>query len=119
MGWSGMAGFHPDYPLSGLKVRSVVRLARLASMNSSVVSAYLGQISPERLREIKNRPGALSRVEMAKVNNSSEWGLGRINPIDKTIDNLLFPTLHLATLILRSNLPKPGHLYAEIRGHYW
>jgi mRNA interferase MazF len=42
-----------DYADSGLKARSVVRLARLASVETSVINARLGDISPERLRQIK------------------------------------------------------------------
>jgi mRNA interferase MazF len=45
----------PDYALSGLKVRSVIRLARLASVNTSVINARLGHISPGRLGHIKQR----------------------------------------------------------------
>ena len=45
----------PDYETTGLKVRSVVRLARLASVESTVINARLGQISPDRLQNIRNR----------------------------------------------------------------
>ena len=44
-----------DFAQTGLKTHSVVRLARLASVQPSVVSARLGRISPERLRSILNR----------------------------------------------------------------
>lgn len=44
-----------DYSSSGLKVRSVVRLARLASVESSVINARLGDISDQRLRNVKTR----------------------------------------------------------------
>jgi mRNA interferase MazF len=44
-----------DYEATGLKVRSVIRLARLATVESSVISARLGNISPERLRQLKER----------------------------------------------------------------
>lgn len=44
-----------DYGASGLKVRSVVRLARLATVESAVISARLGTISPERLRRLTAR----------------------------------------------------------------
>lgn len=44
-----------DYANSGLKVRSVVRLARLVSIEPSVINARLGNISPERLRYLRNR----------------------------------------------------------------
>jgi mRNA interferase MazF len=44
-----------DFALTGLKTRSVIRLARLASVESSVISARLGSISPERVQTIKSR----------------------------------------------------------------
>ena len=44
-----------DYAISGLKVRSVVRLARLVSVEPSVINARLGSISSERLRYLRNR----------------------------------------------------------------
>jgi mRNA interferase MazF len=44
-----------DFTSSGLKVRSVIRLARLVSVEETVINARLGEISPERLRRIKKR----------------------------------------------------------------
>jgi len=44
-----------DYAVTGLKVRSVVRLARLASVETSVINARLGNISSKRLRQIRKR----------------------------------------------------------------
>jgi mRNA interferase MazF len=44
-----------DYAATGLKVRSVVRLARLASVEPSVIIARLGQISPKRLQQVRER----------------------------------------------------------------
>jgi len=44
-----------DYAATGLKVRSVVRLARLASVETSIISARLGNISSERLQQIIER----------------------------------------------------------------
>jgi mRNA interferase MazF len=44
-----------DYPISGLKARSVVRLTRLATITPAVINARLGQISPSRLRQMRNR----------------------------------------------------------------
>ncbi len=44
-----------DYPSTGLKARSVVRLSRLASVETSVINAKLGEISIERLGEAKKR----------------------------------------------------------------
>ncbi|HMQ54539.1 MAG TPA: type II toxin-antitoxin system PemK/MazF family toxin [Anaerolineae bacterium] len=45
----------PDFGTTGLKANSVVRLGRLATVDSAVVNARLGQISPERLRQIRHR----------------------------------------------------------------
>lgn len=42
-----------DYINTGLKVASVIRLGRLTSVESSVINARLGSISPERLIRIK------------------------------------------------------------------
>jgi len=50
-----IAPFDADYATTGLKVRSVVRLARIATVAPSVINARLGNISPERLQEIRNR----------------------------------------------------------------
>jgi len=44
-----------DYAVTGLKARSVVRLARLASVEASVINARLGNISPKRLQQIRKR----------------------------------------------------------------
>ncbi len=44
-----------DFASSGLKARSVVRLARLVSVEESVINARLGNVSAERLRLIKKR----------------------------------------------------------------
>jgi mRNA interferase MazF len=46
---------HSDYAATGLKARSVVRLARLASVEASVINARLGNISSKRLRQIRKR----------------------------------------------------------------
>jgi len=47
--------YDSDYSESGLKVRSVVRLTRLATVETSVINARLGRISPERLQKIRHR----------------------------------------------------------------
>jgi mRNA interferase MazF len=44
-----------DYVATGLKARSVVRLARLACVEASVISARLGRISPQRLQKARKR----------------------------------------------------------------
>ena len=44
-----------DYAATGLKVYSVVRLARIVSVTPSVINARLGNISPKRLQQIRNR----------------------------------------------------------------
>ena len=45
----------PDFALTRLKSRSVVRLARLATVEPAVIAARLGSISPDRLTRIRNR----------------------------------------------------------------
>lgn len=44
-----------DYAATGLKTRSVIRLARLATVEASVINARLGQISAKRLGDITDR----------------------------------------------------------------
>ncbi|MFZ1754459.1 MAG: type II toxin-antitoxin system PemK/MazF family toxin [Caldilineaceae bacterium] len=44
-----------DFAGTGLKARSVVRLARLASVGTSAINARLGTISPQRLQQITER----------------------------------------------------------------
>ncbi len=44
-----------DYKMSGLKVRSVVRLGRIAAVSPNVVNARLGKISSQRLQIIRER----------------------------------------------------------------
>lgn len=50
-----IASSDPDYEVTGLKVPSVIRLARLATVESAVINARLGNISHERLQQIKGR----------------------------------------------------------------
>lgn len=45
----------PDFPETNLKVSSVVRLARLATVEATLVDARLGRIGPERLERIRER----------------------------------------------------------------
>jgi mRNA-degrading endonuclease toxin of MazEF toxin-antitoxin module len=45
----------PDFSVSRLKTRSVIRLARLATVEPSVIEAKLGSISPDRLTRIRTR----------------------------------------------------------------
>ncbi len=47
-----------DFATSGLKARSVVRLARLASVEEGVINARLGKIATARLSRIKKRLAA-------------------------------------------------------------
>lgn len=61
-GYQAVAGFDevveptdPDFTLTRLKSRSVVRLARLAMVEPAVIAARLGSISPDRLTRIRNR----------------------------------------------------------------
>ncbi len=44
-----------DFVTSGLKVASVLRLSRLAVLDSSLLTGSLGSISPERLWRIRQR----------------------------------------------------------------
>ncbi len=44
-----------DYAETGLKATSVIRLSRLATVESSIISACLGNISLARLNRIKSR----------------------------------------------------------------
>ncbi|MBX3059961.1 MAG: type II toxin-antitoxin system PemK/MazF family toxin [Anaerolineae bacterium] len=44
-----------DYTSTGLKIRSAVRLARLATVEPSVINARLGHIAPDRLQQIRKR----------------------------------------------------------------
>jgi mRNA interferase MazF len=44
-----------DYVSTGLKARSVVRLARLASVQTSIINARLGSISAARLAQVRSR----------------------------------------------------------------
>ncbi len=60
-GYQAVAGFDevveptdPDFALTRLKSRSVIRLARLATVEPAVIAARLGSISPDRLTRIRN-----------------------------------------------------------------
>jgi mRNA interferase MazF len=46
--------YDSDYSESGLKVRSVVRLARLTTVETTVINARLGRISTARLQKIRD-----------------------------------------------------------------
>lgn len=43
-----------DFELTGLKVSSVIRLSRLATMDSTLINARLGSITSERLSQVKD-----------------------------------------------------------------
>lgn len=45
----------PDFSLTRLKTRSVIRLARLATVEPSVIAARLGSISLDRLGRVRGR----------------------------------------------------------------
>jgi mRNA interferase MazF len=47
-----------DFTISGLKVRSVIRIGRLAVVEGTVLLGVLGEISVERLQRIRNRLAA-------------------------------------------------------------
>ena len=44
----------PDFSLTRLKTRSVIRLARLATVEPQAVAAKLGTISPDRLARVRD-----------------------------------------------------------------
>ena len=50
-----IASKHSDFSRSGLKVPSVVRLARLTTVEAAVINARLGEIASRRLETIRNR----------------------------------------------------------------
>ena len=43
----------PDFALSGLKVPSVIRVGRLAVVEGEILLGAIGQIAPERLKNVK------------------------------------------------------------------
>ena len=43
----------PDFQESGLKVSSVIRVGRLAVVSGDILLGAIGQVSPERLNQIK------------------------------------------------------------------
>ena len=45
----------PDFPTSGLKAASVIRIARLAVVAADSLVGAVGEISPERLRRIRQK----------------------------------------------------------------
>lgn len=59
--YQALAGFaeiveptDPDFSLTRIKTRSVVRLARLATVEPGAIAAKLGSISPDRLTRIRD-----------------------------------------------------------------
>lgn len=44
-----------DFPTTGLKITSIVRLARLVTVETAIINARLGRISSQRLEQIKKR----------------------------------------------------------------
>lgn len=44
-----------DFPASGLKVASVIRVARLAVLPANLLLGAIGEISPERLQRIRQK----------------------------------------------------------------
>ncbi len=47
-----------DFAASGLKTDSLIRIGRLAVVQSAILSGAVGQIAPERLQKIKSRLSA-------------------------------------------------------------
>ncbi|MDP2166816.1 MAG: type II toxin-antitoxin system PemK/MazF family toxin [Thermodesulfovibrionales bacterium] len=48
----------PDFSTSGLKCPSLIRLGKLATVESAVLEGVLGEISSERLKRLLQRLGA-------------------------------------------------------------
>jgi len=48
----------PDFPLSGLKAPSVIRVTRLAVVAADSFDGAVGQIGPERLQRIRHKIAA-------------------------------------------------------------
>jgi mRNA interferase MazF len=46
---------HPEYPLTGLRVTSVLRLHKLASVEQSIIVRRLGRIGPQLQAEVDAR----------------------------------------------------------------
>jgi mRNA interferase MazF len=46
---------HPEFAQSGLRVRSVIRVHKLAAIEQSVISRRLGQIGPQLQTEVDRR----------------------------------------------------------------
>lgn len=47
-----------DFKKTGLKVRSVIRLGRLATVDASVIDARLGEVGNKHMVSVKRRLGA-------------------------------------------------------------
>jgi mRNA interferase MazF len=45
----------PDFPSTGLRADSLLRTSRLAVVSESIFELELGTLSPQRLREVKER----------------------------------------------------------------
>jgi mRNA interferase MazF len=52
-----IAAGDPDFINSGLRVASVIRIARLAVVEGAVLRGAIGQVAPERLVRIKSKLG--------------------------------------------------------------
>jgi mRNA interferase MazF len=46
-----------DFPASGLKVATLIRIARLASVERALLRGKIGHVSPERLERVKIKLG--------------------------------------------------------------
>ena len=56
-----------DFPLSGLKTVSVIRVGRLAVVEGARLIGPIGEIEPQRLRRLKsNLAGRLTKSEAEK-----------------------------------------------------
>jgi len=58
----------PDFIKSGLKVESIIRVARLVVVSEDILTGTIGEISPERLTKIKDNLSLW--IKTGKVNMS-------------------------------------------------
>ena len=74
-----------DFPQTGLKAPSIVRLARLASVNSTVINARLGAIDAARLQRIVKRIAQWIYKEypLKEPDNRAEVAGTSVSPVEE------------------------------------
>lgn len=75
-----------DYAATGLKSRSIIRLGRLATVQPTIINARLGNISAQRLQQIKSR--LINCLQAHATNGQS----GEFNPQLTTSASPLSPS---------------------------